>query len=177
MKIFSSILVAMLMIFSSFTFAAGGDSKSELDRNRDSAPYKKQIFSNLKKIEHFKWSNGEADGYIITHETGMKFNWNDDYIKNGVFVKVKRFHYGKLLTEFVGYARQSKWDGYMEIYNFNNRDQQLHIKLVDDDTMHVYYHTYASEERFTFEKVKEFNTNNPYGNIELEDAEESGIIF
>lgn len=177
MKIFSSILVSILMIFSGFTFAAGGDTQTALHRDRDSAPYKKQIFSNLKKLEHFKWNNDGADGYIITHETGLKFNWDDDYVKNGVFVKVKRFHYGQLLTEFIGYARQSKWDGYMEIYNFNNRDQQLHIKVVDDETINVYYQTYENEERFTFRKVDEFNTNDPHKDKKSLSAEEAGIIF
>ena len=171
-------LAGLAILVASSAFAAGGDTQTELDRNRSSAPYKKQIFETLSHIENKKWSDGGADGFIIIHDTkSRKYNWDDPYYADGVFVKVQRFYYGKLLKEYPGYVRQSPWDGYIEIYNEEARSQQLHIKMVDDDTFNLYHHSYPSEERFTLKHVSEFNTDNPHEKDKPKSAEDKGIIF
>ena len=159
---------------SSVVFSA--DNILQLDPKRDSAPYKAPILAMLKKVEGFKWDNGE-DGYIISQETGIKSNWDDETIINGIFVHVKRFYYGKLYEEYTGYARQSRFEGYVEIYDWNNRDKQLHIKSEDSNTIGVYYHVYSDEKKFYFKKVQEFFNKNPNGNERQKNAEETGLVF
>ncbi len=170
----------VLISLSGFTFAAGGDTQTELDRNRSSTPYKKQIFETLSRIENKKWTDGGADGFIIIHDTTPReYNWKEEYYEAGVFVKVQRFYYGKLLKEYPGYVRQSKWNGYIEIYNEENRSQQLHIRMVDDDTFNLYFHDYPSEKRFVLKHVGEFNKDNPYKSKETRSKEDrwKDLIF
>lgn len=178
MNTIKAVFAGLAVAFSASAFSAGGDTQIELDRDRSSSEYKKEIFATLSKLENKKWSDGGADGYIIIHDTEpRKYNWNEPYYVDGVFVKVQRFHYGKLLKEYPGYVRQSPWNGYIEIYNEENRAQQLHIKMVGDDAFNLYHHTYESEERFTVKSVNEFNTNNPNPVKRSRSARESGTIF
>lgn len=170
--------VGLAMLAASSAFAAGGDTQIELDRDRSSSEYKKEIFATLSKLENKKWSDGGADGYIIIHDTEPRnYNWNEPYYVDGVFVKVQRFRYGKLLKEYPGYVRQSPWNGYVEIYNEENRAQQLHIKMLGDDAFNLYHHTYESEERFTLKRVDEFNTKNPNEKKKSKSAKDKGLIF
>lgn len=177
MKLMKFYLTVMLMAISSIVFSA--DNLLKLDPKRDSAPYKAQILGVLKKTEGFRWeSKVDGIGYVISQETGMKSNWNTDTFVNGIFVKVKKFYYGTLFEEYIGYARQSNYEGYVEIYDWKNTDKQIHIKYESNDTVSLYYQAYPNSKKYTFNKVESFNTNTPSGkgNKSSDSAEDLDLI-
>jgi len=158
-----------------------GERIENIDKNRTSGPYKHEIFGLLKHVENAKirsLGNQPDVGYVITQDTGYKkrFNWPSEIVNDGVFVRVKRFYYQKLYEEYIGYARQSRFVGYVEIYDWENRDKQIHVKYNGDDNISLYFHVYPDEEKFRFGMVKEF-AKDPKPTPRQKNAEESGLIF
>ena len=158
-----------------------GERIENIDKNRSSAPYKKQIFSFLNHVNNAKirsLGNQPDVGYIITPDPDYNktFNWPDDVVDNGVFVRVKRFYYQSLYEEYIGYARQSRYAGYVEIYDWQNRDKQIHVKYDGDDNISLYFHVYPDEEKFRFGLVKEF-AKDPKPKPKQTTADEKGLLF
>jgi len=159
-----------------------GERIEDIDKNRTSGPYKHEIFGFLKHVENAKirsLGNQPDIGYVITQDTGFKntFNWPEEIVKDGLFVKVKRFYYQSLYEEYMGYARQSRYVGYVEIFDWNNRDKQIHVKYDGDDNISLYFHVYPDEERFRFGLVKDFIKNPKVTPNKGPTAEESGVVF
>ena len=105
-----------------------GERIENIDKNRSSGPYKHEIFGFLKHVENAKirsLGNQPDIGYVITQDTGYNktFNWPSEVVNDGVFVRVKRFFYQTLYEEYIGYARQSRFVGYIEIYDWNNLNE------------------------------------------------------
>lgn len=181
MRLLPTFLAACLTLsFATCSYAAD-DQLLKLDPKRDSAPYKAQILGLLKKTEGFRWEHkADGMGYVISQETGMKSNWNSDTFVNGIFVNVKKFYYGTKVDEYVGYARQSNFLEFVEIYGWKEPDKQIHIKYnSSSDTMSLYYLAYPDRPKFTFNKVDKFFTETPSGkgNKSGKTAEENDLIF
>ena len=164
----------------------------ELDRNRTSVDYydssedrmdesyKTHILALMKVLEGHKWISDAEEvkqaGFTFKPKTDLKFNWNDPKVELGYFVEVERFHYGDPLTKRVHYAWQSPIDGYVNLQGWDERDFNLHIKVVSDTEIDVYFQTYASEERYRFYRVEEWRAD-PNPPKKLKSARESGTIF
>jgi len=110
----------------------------------------------------------------------MKSNWNSDNFVNGIFVNVKNFYFGTKVDEYVGYARQSNFLDFVEIYHYKEPDKQFHIIYnSSSDTISLYYQAYPDRPKFTFNKVDKFFTETPSGkgNKRGKTAEENDLIF
>jgi len=164
----------------------------ELDRNRTSVDYydssedrmdesyKTRILAMMKVLEGHKWISDAEEvkqaGFTFKPKTDLKLNWNDPKVELGYFVEVERFYYGDPMTKRVHYAWQSPIDGYVNLQGWDERDFNLHIKVVSDTEIDVYFQTYASEERYRFYRVEEWRAD-PNPPKKLKSARERGILF
>lgn len=153
-------------------------SITDLPQDRTSIEYEAKINAVLHVLEGNKWENQKGIGLTFRHNSDITSSWKGDRkIEDGIFVDVEVFYYGKPYTKYLGYAQQSKINGYVEIFNWDSRDTQNHIKVIDDKTLSVYYHASSQEKEQIYKKVDTFNTNAPKPLEKQLSTEERGTLF
>ena len=171
----TSLLIVALLGGNAMAQTVANEQLLELDPNRTSVDYydsaedrmdesyMTNILAMMKVLEGHKWISDSEEmkevGFTFKQVTGIKWNWNEPKTELGYFVDVERFYYGKQMTKRMHYAWQSPIDGYVNLQGWDERDFNLHIKVVSDTEIDVYFQTYASEERYRFYRVEEWRPN------------------
>lgn len=177
MNISKAIALSLVLGVSSIAQAAPVINDS-LSNTRTSIEYESTINSVLHTLEGAKWQNEKGIGYTFRHNSNITSSWKgDEMIENGIFVDVTVYYYGKEYTQYVGYARKSKINGYVEIFNWDSRDTQNHIKVIDSNTLSIYYHVGPTEKENTFKRVNSFNSDAPKPIQKQLTTEERGTLF
>ncbi|MBD8192293.1 hypothetical protein IFR35_10460 [Pseudomonas fluorescens] len=154
----------------------------ELDKDRTSIQYAGPIKSITKALEGYRWLGQTKDmdgGVVFEPYENTRFGKNDTETGGAIMVKATYYLYEKPVKEAVMIARQSQIPGFVEFYNLNSRELQLHIRMVDADT----FQAFSSDDQYqnpaknlmTYKKVDQFNKGK-YKD-KLKSAEESGMIF
>lgn len=151
---------------------------TDLPQDRTSIEYEAKINALLHVLEGNKWENQKGVGLTFRHNSEITSSWKGDRkIEDGIFVDVEVFYFGKPYTKYLGYAQQSKIDGYVEIFNWDSRDTQNHIKVIDGKTLSVYYHASAQEREQIYKKVDTLNTDSPKPLTKQISTEDGGAFF
>lgn len=154
----------------------------ELDKDRTSIQYAGPIKSITKALEGYRWLGQTKDmngGVVFEPYENTRFGKNDTETGGAIMVKATYYLYEKPVKEAVMIARQSQIPGFVEFYNLDSRELQLHIRMVNAET----FQAFSSDDQYqnptknlmTYKKVKEFNKS--HYKSEMKDAEESGMIF
>ncbi|MEG8247213.1 hypothetical protein [Pseudomonas paracarnis] len=154
----------------------------ELDKDRTSIQYAGPIKSITKALEGYRWLGQTKDmdgGVVFEPYENTRFGKNDTETGGAIMVKATYYLYEKPVKEAVMIARQSQIPGFVEFYNLNSRELQLHIRMVDADT----FQAFSSDDQYqnpaknlmTYKKVDQFSKSK-YKD-KLKSAEESGMIF
>jgi hypothetical protein len=169
-----------LVSVSSFSLA---DNFQHLDLNdkRTSTEYAGPIKSVEKVIEGYKWLGQTPEmmgGVVFEAYDNPNFGKNDTETGSAIMVKAKFYTYDKVSKEEIMILRQSKVSGFVELYGYNSRELQMHIRILDDDT----FQSFASADfyrdktkLFTYKKVQHFNKS-PYAD-RLKSASDSGVFY
>lgn len=154
----------------------------ELDKDRTSIQYAGPIKSITKALEGYRWLGQSKDmngGVVFEPYENTRFGKNDTETGGAIMVKATYYLYEKPVKEAVMIARQSQIPGFVEFYNLDSRELQLHIRMVNADT----FQAFSSDDQYqnpaknlmTYKKVDQFNKSK-YKD-KLKSAEESGMIF
>ena len=181
MKIIGLCFAAVLAT-SSFVASAETFERVELDKDRTSVQYAGPIKSITKALEGYKWLGQSADmngGVVFKPYANPKFGKNDTETGGAIMVTATFYLYEKPVKEALMIARQSQIPGFVEFYNLDSRELQLHIRMLGDDT----FQAFSSDDQYqnpaknlmTYKKVKEFNKS--HYQDQLKSAEESGMIY
>lgn len=156
MKRLAAVLVTAFMALSGPSFA-DEVRKLDLDPNRTSVEYGKQILETLAVLEKHKWVQEDEDynGMTFAQVTDIEFNWQEDYLVNGIFAQVYRHTFDTVMRDYLSIGRKSHWDGYVEFWEFHNPKSSLHFKVVDDKTLKVRFSHLGSKD-YIFKAVDEF---------------------
>lgn len=154
----------------------------ELDKDRTSIQYAGPIKSITKALEGYRWLGQTKDmngGVVFEPYENTRFGKNDTETGGAIMVKATYYLYEKPVKEAVMIARQSQIPGFVEFYNLDSRELQLHIRMVDADT----FQAFSSDDQYqnpaknlmTYKKVDQFNKSK-YKD-KLKSARDSGMVF
>lgn len=171
MKRLASLAAATLMACSCLAMA-GTVQELELDPNRTSIEYRSEIESAIEALSKHKWVQADEDynGITLAAEAKPEFNWKESYTENGIFARVHRYSFNTSMRDYLVIGRQSRWDGYVEFYSFDNPTDALHFKVINDKTLHVRFE-HLGEKDYTFLAVDEFKK------VKVKLRDHSDIIF
>ena len=181
MKIIGLCFAAVLAT-SSFVASAETFERVELDKDRTSVQYAGPIKSITKALEGYRWLGQSKDmsgGVVFEPHVNNSFGKNDTETGGAIIVKATYYLYDKPVKEALMIARQSQISGFVEFYNFDSRELQLHIRMVDADT----FQAFSSDDQYQnpaknlmiYKKVEQFNQN--HYKDQLESAHERGGFF
>ena len=181
MKIIGLCFAAALAT-SSFVASAETFERIELDKDRTSVQYAGPIKSITKALEGYRWLAQSKDmngGVVFEPHVNNSFGKNDTETGGAIMVKATYYLYDKPVKEALMIARQSQISGFVEFYNLDSRELQLHIKMVDADT----FQAFSSDDQYqnpaknlmTYKKVNEFNKS--HYKDQLKSVEESDMWF
>ena len=173
---------AVALTVSSFVVNAETFERVELDKDRTSVQYAGPIKSITKALEGYRWLGQTKDlngGVVFEPYVNTRFGKNDTETGGAIMVKATYYLYDKPVKEALMIARQSQISGFVEFYNLDSRELQLHIRMVDADT----FQAFSSDDQYrnpaknlmTYKKVKQFNKSNYKS--QLESVEESGMWY
>ena len=181
MKIFIGSCLAAILTISSLAASAEVFKHVELDKDRTSVQYAGPIKSITKALEGHRWLGQTADmngGVVFEPYVNPNFGKNDTESGGAIMVKATFYLYDKPVKETLMIARQSQIPGFVEFYDYDSRELQLHIKMVDDGT----FQAFSSDTQYnrpdklmTYKIVEQFNKS-PYKD-QLESIEESGMWY
>lgn len=141
----------------------------EVRDNRTSMEYAPQARDFINKVTNYKWEAENGEGF---HFVEADKPYEDEFANQNMFLNVNTFIYGKTTGEALMYVVQSKFVGFLELVNWENRIT-LNLRLLPDGTLESYT---SSGELVKFKTVEEWSEN-PDPVEDLEDAEESGLVF
>ncbi|NMZ15352.1 hypothetical protein HBO07_29270 [Pseudomonas proteolytica] len=181
MKIIGLCFAAVLAT-SSFVASAETFERVELDKDRTSVQYAGPIKSITKALEGYRWLGQSKDmngGVVFEPHVNNSFGKNDTETGGAIIVKATYYLYDKPVKEALMIARQSQISGFVEFYNLDSRELQLHIRMVDADT----FQAFSSDDQYQnpaknlmiYKKVEQFNQS--HYKDQLESAHESGGFF
>lgn len=172
----AAILATSTVISNAETF-----EKEDLNSERTSLDYVNQVKDVTKVIEGHKWlgqtqyMNG---GVEFAPYENTQFGKTDAPIGSAILVKATFYTYEKVSKESIMVARQSQIKGFVELYDYENPELQLHVKVINDNEFQAFNSDYdykKPHKLFTYKKVEQFNKS-PYGD-RIKSASESGMIF
>lgn len=181
MKKFIGLFIAAILATSSIAVNAETFTKSELKDNRTSVEYAGPIKAVAKVIEGYKWLGQTPDmngGVVFEAYDNQYFGRPDSYLGEAILVKATFYTYQRVTKETVMIARKSPIDGFVELYAEHSPELQMHIRVIDKDTIQAFnsVHDYQNQNKlYTYKKVTQFNKS-PYGN-RLKSAKEDGTWF
>lgn len=161
--------------FADLTF----DLNQSLDRDRTSMEYGAKIKEVAAVISGFKWvdDKGTGGGFSITQISNPYKNTDTAMLNDGMFFTIQNYSFDRKLGERQMYARQSERDGYVEFFGWEDRGFQMHIKVIDSDTIEVFADANESREtrKLVYKKVDDF-PKNPQKD-RLKSAKDSGLVW
>ena len=179
-----AISIVFALLIATFSFAASAETfeRVELDKDRASVQYAGPIKSITKALEGYRWLGQSKDkngGVVFEPHVNNSFGKNDTETGGAIMVKATYYLYDKPVKEALMIARQSQISGFVEFYNLDSRELQLHIRMVDADT----FQAFSSDDQYqnpaknlmTYKKVGGFNKSN-YKD-KLKSARDSGMVF
>lgn len=174
--------LATVLATSSLMASAETFKHVELDKDRTSVQYAGPIKSITKALEGHRWLGQSADmngGVVFKPYANEKFGKNDTETGGAIMVTAIFYLYDKPVKEAVMVARQSQISGFVEFYNLDSRELQLHIRMVDADTFQAFssddQYQYPAKNLMIYKKVEQFNQS--HYKDQLESAHESGGFF
>ena len=173
---------AVALAASSFVTNAETFERVELDNDRTSVQYAGPIKSITKALEGYRWLGQTKDmngGVVFEPYVNTRFGKNETETGGAIMVKATYYLYDKPVKEALMIARQSQISGFVEFYNLDSRELQLHIRMVDADT----FQAFSSDDQYQnpaknlmiYKKVEQFNQS--HYKDQLESAHESGGFF
>ena len=181
MKKSAGLCFAVVLAASSVFANAETFERIELDKDRTSVQYAGPIKSITKTLEGYRWLGQTKDmngGVVFEPYENPSFGKNDTETGGAIMVKATYYLYDKAVKEALMIARQSRIPGFVELYGYDSRELQLHIRMVNNNT----FQAFASDDEYrkpeklmTYKKVEVFNKSK-YKD-QLKSAEESGMIF
>jgi hypothetical protein len=155
--------------------------KVDLPAERTSVDYAGPIKDVTKVIEGHKWlgqtqyMNG---GVEFEAYDNPQFGKTDAPVGSLVMIKATFYTYEKVSKESIMAVRQSEIKGFVELYDYENPELQLHVRIVNDNEFQAFNSVYdykKPHKLFTYKTVEQFNKS-PYGE-RIKSASESGMIF
>ena len=172
---------AVALAASSFVTNAETFERVELDNDRTSVQYAGPIKSITKALEGYRWLGQTKDmngGVVFEPYVNTRFGKNETETGGAIMVKATYYLYDKPVKEALMIARQSQISGFVEFYNLDSRELQLHIRMVDADTFQAFAgdDEYRKPEKLmTYKKVEQFNKSNYKS--KLKSALDDGTVF
>jgi len=180
MKKLFGIILATTMLASVPAFAKLDFKVENLSPDRTSMEYGAQIKEVAKVVSGFKWvaSNGNGTGFTLsTLDNKMKHNENR-FLADAMLYSLDMYAFDYKRKTVEMYARRSERVGYVEFFSQEDRGFQMHIKVIDNDTIEVFgdANEARESERIVFKKVSEFPKNTKVPD-RLKSAKDSGLVF
>ena len=181
MKRILGFIIALGLTTSPFFASAEEFQHLDLNEKRTSTEYAGPIKALEKVIEGYKWLGQTPEmmgGVVFEAYDNPNFGKNDTESGSAIMVKAKFYTYDKVSKEEIMILRQSKISGFVELYGYNSRELQMHIRILDENTFQSFANAefYRDTKKlFTYKKVQQFNKNP--NKDKLKSASESGVIF
>jgi hypothetical protein len=181
MKRIIGFFIALGLTTSTFFASAEEFQHLDLNDNRTSTEYAGPIKALEKVIEGYKWLGQTPEmmgGVVFEAYDNPNFGKNDTESGSAIMVKAIFYTYDKVSKEEIMIARQSEISGFIELYGYNSRELQMHIRILDDNTFQSFANAELyrdTKNLFTYKKVQQFNKNP--NKDKLKSASDSGMVF